>query len=71
MFFYIAHLYVLLLSYWVLITIFGANQGDLYGVDQFYWVWVMSAAMAYLLYFPTKSFAEFKKRSQQVWVRYL
>ena len=71
MFFYIVHLYTLLLVYWVLMAIFGANQGDLYGVDQFYWVWVMSATIACALYFPTKSFAEFKKRSQRAWVRYL
>lgn len=70
MFFYIVHLYALLLSYWVLIAIFGANQGDLFGVDQFYWIWVMSVAMSYVMYFPTKSFAEFKKRSNQAWVRY-
>ncbi|MDG1819074.1 MAG: heparan-alpha-glucosaminide N-acetyltransferase domain-containing protein [Porticoccaceae bacterium] len=71
MFFYVVHLYALLLAYWVLIAIFGANQGDLYGVNQFYWVWVMSAVIAVALYFPTKTFAAYKKRSGQAWMRYL
>jgi uncharacterized membrane protein len=71
MFFYVVHLYALLLVYWVLIAIFGANQGDLYGVNEFYWVWLMSAVLAFAMYFPTKTFAEYKKRSGQAWVRYL
>ena len=70
MFFYILHLYALLLVYWVLITIYGANQGALFGVDDFGWVWLMSILMSFVLYFPTKTFVEYKKRSNQAWLRY-
>jgi uncharacterized membrane protein len=70
MFFYILHLYSLLIVYWVLIAIFGANQGDLFGVNHFGWVWVMSAIMSLALYYPTKKFAAFKKQSSQAWLRY-
>jgi hypothetical protein len=31
----------------------------------------MSAVMAFAMYFPTKTFAAYKKRSGQAWVRYL
>ena len=70
LFFYILHLYVLLLIYSLLIAIFGPNQGDLYGVDQFRWVWVLSIILSMVLYFPTKAFAKFKKQSQETWIRY-
>ena len=70
MFFYIVHLYTLLIVYWVLIAIFGVNQGNLFGVNEFGWVWVMSIVMSFVLYFPTKAFAKFKKQSNQTWVRY-
>lgn len=70
MFFYILHLYVLMLGYRVLLAIFGANQGELFGVDQFWWVWVTTVIMAVVLYFPTKAFARFKHTSNQGWVKY-
>ena len=70
MFFYVAHLYALLVIYWALISLFGANQGDLFGVTEFYWVWVMSAALSVAMYFPTRSFAAYKRQSTRAWVRY-
>lgn len=70
MFFYIVHLYVLLIGYRVLLAIFGPTQGELYGVDDFYWVWIVSALMTLLLYYPTKVFANFKHRTTMAWVKY-
>jgi len=70
MFFYVVHLYALLLIYWVLIAIYGANQGNLFGVDNFVWVWILSVTLSVVLYFPTKAFSEFKKGSNQAWLRY-
>lgn len=70
MFFYLLHLYALLLIYQLLLWHFGANQGDLYGVPDISWVWLMSAALAILLYPPTRWFAAFKKRCQWRWIRY-
>lgn len=70
MFFYLIHLYALLLVYTVLLAIFGPNQGALFGVDNFYWVWVMSAVMTFILYFPTRVFAKFKRQTSIGWIRY-
>jgi uncharacterized membrane protein len=70
MFFYILHLYVLLILYRIVLAIFGPNHGELFGVDDFYWVWVVSPLLAFALYFPTRAFARFKRTSKQGWVRY-
>jgi hypothetical protein len=70
MFFYILHLYVLLVLYRVVLAIFGPNKGELFGVDDFYWVWIISPILAFALYFPCRAFANFKRTSQQAWVRY-
>lgn len=71
MFFYILHLYVLMLGYRLLLAVFGANQGsDMFWVEQFWWVWVTTVIMAVVLYFPTKAFARFKHTSKQGWVKY-
>jgi hypothetical protein len=65
------HLYALLLIYQRLLWQFGANQGELYGVPDIRWVWVMSVVLAVILYPPTRWFAAFKKRSSWPWIRYL
>jgi uncharacterized membrane protein len=70
MFFYLLHLYALLLIYQLLIWQFGANQGELFGVPDIRWVWLMSVVLAVLLYPPTRWFAAFKKRSHWRWIRY-
>lgn len=70
MFFYILHLYVLLVLYRIALAIFGPNHGELFGVDDFYWVWIVAPILAFALYFPTRAFARFKRTSTQAWVRY-
>ena len=70
MFFYLLHLYALLLIYQLLLWQFGANHGALFGVPDIRWVWLMSAMLALLLYLPTRWFAAFKKRSSWRWIRY-
>lgn len=70
MFFYIFHLYVLLLGYRTLLAIFGPNQGTRFGVDDFWWVWVASAALSFALYLPTRKFARFKRATKMGWVKY-
>lgn len=70
MFFYILHLYVLLVLYQIALAIFGPTHGELFGVDDFYWVWIASPLLAFALYFPTRAFARFKRTSKQAWVRY-
>jgi uncharacterized membrane protein len=72
MFYYIFHLYVLMICYRTVFAIVGPNQGTRFGVDadSFWIVWVVWLAMVPLLYFPVKAFADYKRRSTQAWVRY-
>ncbi|MGB0936366.1 MAG: DUF1624 domain-containing protein [Colwellia sp.] len=71
LFFYLLHLYILLVLYWVLVSIFGTNKGIYYGVDSVWQVWAISIVLSLVLYFPTKRFSNFKKTTQQAWVKYM
>lgn len=70
MFFYLLHLYTLLVFQNVAVAVFGANHGERFGVDNIAWVWTMAAVLAVILYFPCSAFARFKRRTSQAWVRY-
>lgn len=70
MFFYIFHLYILLAGYRTLLAIYGPNQGTRFGVDDFWWVWVVSAVLCFALYLPTRKFARFKRATNMGWVKY-
>jgi len=70
MFFYLLHLYTLLVLYRVALALFGPNHGDRFGVDHVWWIWVAAASLACALYFPCRAFTQFKRRSSQAWVRY-
>lgn len=72
MFYYILHLYILLISYRVLLSIYGPNQGSRFGVDadQFWIVWVVWLALVPIIYFPCRAFARYKRASTQAWVKY-
>lgn len=71
MFFYILHLYVLLLMYSLAIVIFGPNHGQLLGVNSMLHVWLISIALAALLYWPTRWFSRYKHSSKKAWLSYL
>lgn len=71
LFFYLLHLYALLLLYWLLVSIYGTNKGVYFGVDSVWQVWAISVALACVLYFPTKAFSSYKKTTQRKWVKYL
>jgi uncharacterized membrane protein len=71
MFYYILHLFVLLIGYRMLLAIFGPNQGTRFGVDAFWIVWATTLALIPLLYLPCRAFARYKRSSRQAWVRYL
>ena len=71
MFFYILHLYVLLLLYTLAKFTFGANHGEFYGVNSIGWVWLIAALLAVVLYYPVKRFSQYKKNSTQAWIKYL
>lgn len=72
MFYYLLHLYMLLVGYKILHAIFGPNQGTRFGVDadSFWIVWVVWLGMLPVLYVPVRAFARYKRQSTQAWVRY-
>jgi uncharacterized membrane protein len=70
MFFYILHLYVLLLLQRLAVATLGANHGERWGVDQVFWIWIGAVVLATLLYFPTRAFGRYKRRTTLGWVKY-
>jgi len=70
MFFYILHLYVLLVLYRIALAVCGPNQGESFGMEHMGWIWLTTVLLAVVLYLPTKWFSLYKKRSQQAWIRY-
>lgn len=73
MFYYLLHLYVLLIGYRLLLALFGPNQGERFGVDadQFWLIWVVWLALVPLLYPPVKAFGALKRRTTRAWLKYL
>lgn len=70
MFFYIVHLFVLLVSYNLVLDLAGPNYDDLFAFDYIWQVWLVAALMAVVLYFPTKAFSRFKHNSTNPLVKY-
>ena len=70
MFYYLLHLYLLLVIGITLTAVLGANHGDRYGVEHIWQVWLIALALMPVLYFPCRAFANYKRTSQQAWVRY-
>lgn len=72
MFYYLLHLYVLLVAYRLLLAVFGPNQGARFGVDAdaFRLVWVVWIALVVALYPAVAAFARFKRRTAIGWVKY-
>jgi uncharacterized membrane protein len=70
MFFYLVHLYLLLAMQNLLVAIAGANHGSRFGVDHYWWVWLVSCALIPVLYLPCRVFSAYKQRSTRAWVRY-
>ncbi|MDC1162585.1 heparan-alpha-glucosaminide N-acetyltransferase domain-containing protein, partial [Tenacibaculum sp.] len=68
MFFYIVHLYVLLVFHGILI--FTINDGKPIQVNYVYQLWLISILISVLLYFPTKKFANYKRRSTSKLIKY-
>ncbi|WP_108811851.1 heparan-alpha-glucosaminide N-acetyltransferase domain-containing protein [Sphingorhabdus sp. Alg231-15] len=72
MFIYVLHLYVLLAAYWILYTIFGATQGERYGLDSVFWIWVGALVLIAVHYPIAKVFAAYKHREKRnkPWLSY-
>jgi uncharacterized membrane protein len=70
MFYYLLHLYILLLLQTLLVMVLGANHGNRFGVDHLWIVWLSAVLMLPVLYYPCRAFARFKRRTNMGWVRY-
>ena len=70
MFFYIVHLYLLLVLYQLAMNFIGPNYGDVFGFTHIAYVWLVTVVLAVLLYFPTKWFSQYKHQSSQAWIKY-
>jgi uncharacterized membrane protein len=72
MFFYLLHLYVLKLLYVAAEAYWGQTHGAYFGVDDVGTLWLITAALALALYWPTRAFARLKARRKDLaWLRYL
>ncbi|MCC7599186.1 DUF1624 domain-containing protein [Janthinobacterium sp. FW305-129] len=70
MFYYLLHLYLLLIIGITLTAVLGANHGARYGVGHIWQVWLLALLLMPVLYFPCRAFANYKRTSTQAWVRY-
>lgn len=72
MFAYIVHLYVLLGAYWILFLLFGATQGDRFGLSSVGEIWVGAGLLIFILYLPSKWFANYKhvEKANKPWLSY-
>jgi uncharacterized membrane protein len=68
LFFYIAHLYLLLAAQRIAAFMLDVPRAD---VDHVWQVWLGSVLLAALLYWPTKRFGRYKRESGKAWVKYL
>lgn len=77
MFFYILHLYALLVLYmlayqiWGPNTVYGASQQGYLAFAYIWQVWIFAFGLILLLYWPCKKFGEFKRATHMKWVKYL
>lgn len=71
MFFYLLHLYALKILYLIALAIWGANQGDYFGFDGVWAVWLCAAVLAVVLFPAVRWFAELKARRRDIgWLKY-
>jgi len=72
MFFYILHLFFLKFIYLAGQAIYGKNQGDFFGFNAVWQLWLCAAIVLMLLYPIVRKFAQFKaNRRDLTWLKYL
>ncbi len=70
MFIYIVHLYVLLISYRIVLATVGPNEGELFALGAVWQIWAITVLLVWALYYPTRAFARFKHSTDMAWVKY-
>ena len=72
MFAYIAHLYLLLASYWLLYLVFGATHGQRFGLNSVPWIWFGAVVLITLMYPLVKAFSDYKHKykNHKPWLSY-
>lgn len=70
MFIYILHLYVLLISYRIVLATVGPNEGDLFALSSVWQIWAITVLLVVALYYPTRAFSRFKHSTSMAWVKY-
>jgi len=68
MFFYIVHLYLILILHGILI--FTINNGKPVQLSHVYQLWLISIVLSALLYIPTKKFSIYKRQSKSKLIKY-
>ena len=72
MFFYILHLYILKFLYLSSVALFGLNKGKYFGFDSMWQIWLVTIILVFILYFPTRWYANLKQRRRDLkWLKYL
>ena len=70
MFFYLLHLFILLIIYKMCVAVFGLNQVEYFGVDYVWQLWAIAIVLMVALYYPTKLFSEYKRKSTSKLIKY-
>ncbi len=71
MFFYLLHLYVLKGLYLAAEACWGKNQGDWFGFNAVWQLWLMTLLLALLLWWPVRAFGQLKQRRRDLrWLKY-
>lgn len=72
MFFYLLHLYVLKILYLIALAVWGTNQGNYFGFDAMWAVWLCAVLLAIALFPAVRWFAALKARRRDIaWLKYL
>ena len=72
MFFYLLHLYVLKFLYLLAVALFGLNQGQYFGFDSLWAIWLVAGLLAVALYPAVRWFSALKARRRDIaWLKYL
>lgn len=70
MFFYVVHLYILLMLYKIASWSFKTSEDTYWGVDYLWLIWLLTIILACILYFPTRQFSKFKQQSTSKLIKY-